>query len=81
LFYNNHALKAQLNAEQKKNSVRGLVCPAPTRLGSAKGCCETLLMSVRILHAIVSARNFIKGTAAQKAEHTRLKGIVTSDNL
>ena len=49
--------------------------------GSIKGCCKTLLMSERILHAIVSARDFIKGTAAQKAEHTRIKSIITSDNF
>ena len=45
LFHINHSLKVQLNAEQMKSSVLGLVCPGPTRWGSIKGCCETLLMS------------------------------------
>jgi hypothetical protein len=78
VVYNNQALKAQLNAEQKKNGVRGLVA-APTCWGSIKGCCKTLLMSERILHAIVSARDFIKGTSAQKAERAQLNGTITSD--
>ena len=34
--------KAQLNAEQKKNGVRGLVCPAPTCWGSIKGLSSLL---------------------------------------
>ena len=42
LFYNNQTLKAQLNAEQKKNGVRGLVCPAPTCWGSIKGLSSLL---------------------------------------
>ncbi|KAI2498263.1 transposase [Fragilaria crotonensis] len=81
LFHNSHALKAQLYIEQKKAGVRGLVRPAPTRWGTIKGCCETLLMSERVLHAIVTARDFIKGTAAQKVERIRIKGIITSDNF
>ena len=64
-----------------KAGVRVLVRPAPTRWGTIKGCCETLLSSERILYAIVTARDFIKGTAAQKAERTRIKGMITSDNF
>ena len=81
LFHNSHTLKAQIEAEKTKAGVRVLVRPAPTRWGTIKGCRETLLMSERILHAIVTARDFIKGTAAQKAERTRIKGVITSDNF
>ena len=81
LFHNSHILKAQLEAEQAKAGVRVLVRPASTRWGTIKGCCETLLMSERILHAVVTARDFIKGTAAQKAERTRIKDVITRDNF
>jgi hypothetical protein len=67
LFYNNQTLKAQLNAEQKKNGVRGLVCPAPTCWGSIKGCCKRLQMSERISHAIVSA----KETSSRREQQLR----------
>ncbi len=39
------------------------------------------MLSERILHSVVSARDFIKGTATQKAERSRIKDIITIDNF
>ena len=80
-FKNSHILNAQLQNEQNKANVRKLVRTAPTRWGTIKGCCETLLSSERVLHAIGTARNFIRETAAQKTKCTRIKEVVTSEKF
>jgi hypothetical protein len=43
--------------------------------------CQTLLESERHLHVIVTARDFVQGTFAQKSERSKIKEIVTDDSF
>jgi hypothetical protein len=84
-FHNHHVPKAQLCALQKTTKSRTLVRAAPTRWGTIQGMVASLLDSERHLHALVSARDFVQGTATQKAERTKLRETITKadfvDNL
>jgi hypothetical protein len=80
-FHNHHVVKAQLEEMQKATGVRALVRPCPTRWGTIGQTCKTLLSSEQHLHAIVSARDFIKGTAAQKKERAEVKETVTDPDF
>ena len=65
-FHNHHVVKAQLQESQKVADVRLLARAAPTRWGKIQDMCNTILDSERALHTIVTARDFIVGTTAQK---------------
>jgi Protein of unknown function (DUF 659)/hAT family C-terminal dimerisation region len=80
-FHNHHIVKAQLLELQKTTNAKALIRPAPTRWGTIQGMCSTLLDSESHLHAMVSAREFIKGTATQKAERMQLKDIITDNQF
>lgn len=80
-FHNHHVAKAQLRDLQLTEKARMLVRPAPTRWGTIQGMCSTLLESERHLHAIVSGRDFVVGSAAQKAEKLRVKNTVIHDDF
>jgi len=41
--------------------------------------CQTLLELERHLHVIVTARDFVQGTSAQKSEKSKVQEIVTND--
>jgi hypothetical protein len=41
--------------------------------------CQTLLESEQHLHVIVTARNFVQGTFAQKSERSKIKEIMTDN--
>jgi hypothetical protein len=41
--------------------------------------CQTLLELERHLHVIVTARDFVQGTSAQKCEKSKVQEIVTND--
>jgi Protein of unknown function (DUF 659) len=71
-FHNHHVPKAQLRELQKTTKSRMLVRVAPTRWSTIQGMTQSLLDSDRHLHALVSARDLIKGTAAQKAERLKV---------
>jgi hypothetical protein len=66
---------------QKTTGARALVRPCPTHWGTIQQTCKTLLASEQHLHAIVSARDFIKGTAAQKKERQDVKDTITDSNF
>eukprot|EP00171_Calliarthron_tuberculosum_P023803 IDg23803t1 len=66
-FHNHHVPKAQLRELQKSSGQRTLVRAAQTRWGTIQGMVASLLDSERLLYALVSARDFVQGTTAQKA--------------
>lgn len=80
-FHNHHAVKAQLQEAQAAAGLRALAKAAPTRWGTIQAMCQSILDSERQLHTIVSARNFVTGTAAQKAERERIKTIISNRNF
>jgi hypothetical protein len=80
-FHNHHVAKAQLRELQLAAGAQVLARPAPTRLGTIKAICQTLLDSERHLHPVVSARDFVQGTGAQKAERLRVKEIVMHEEF
>jgi hypothetical protein len=80
-FHNHHVPKAQLLELQKTTKSRMLVRAAPNRWGKIQGMIQSMLDSDRRLHALVSARDFIKGTAAQKAERLKVRETATDDDF
>lgn len=84
LFYNSHALNHQLTSAQKSATPPkpALVRPAPTRWGSIKGCCESILTSDVILVSIVTTREFCRAKSkAQQNERKRIQSIVTNEHF
>jgi len=75
-FHNHHVMKTKLTQMQSANSLKAQAQPAPTRWGTLQQCFKTILDSERIIYSIVSKRDFVAGTAKQKAERLRLKNIV-----
>jgi hAT family C-terminal dimerisation region len=80
-FHNHHVPKAQLQDLQQAVGVRALVRAAPTRWGTIQAMCLSLLESERHLHAIVTARDFLQGTATQKAERIKVREVVTGEDF
>jgi hypothetical protein len=80
-FHNHHVPKAQLRELQKTTKSRMLVRVAPTRWGTIQGMTQSLLDSDRHIYALVSARDVIKGTAAQKAERLKVRETATDDDF
>jgi hypothetical protein len=78
-FHNHHIAKAHLQDLQLFAGARILVRAAPTHWGTIQAMCQTLLESERHLHVIVTARDFVQGTSAQKSEKSKVKEIVTDD--
>jgi hypothetical protein len=78
-FHNHHVAKADLRDLQLSASARTLVRAAPTRWGTIQAMCQTLLESERHLHVIVTARDFVQSTSAEKSERSKIKEIVTDD--
>ncbi|KAI2510962.1 transposase [Fragilaria crotonensis] len=68
-FFHNHlAPKHQLKLALRKAGLKMLVQMAPTRWGSLINMTKTLLAAEEVLLQLVSSRDFVRGTAAQKAE-------------
>jgi len=78
-FHNHHVAKAQLQERQQAANARALARTAPTRWGTIQAMCQTLLESEHHLHDIVTMRDFVNGTAVQKAERLKVKEIVTDE--
>jgi Protein of unknown function (DUF 659) len=76
-FQNHHVEKAALKEMQLPGKERMLAAPAPTRWGSLQAMCFTLQHAEKHLHRIVSERNFVHGTAAQKAERQKILSAIT----
>jgi hypothetical protein len=43
--------------------------------------CQTVLVLERLVHAITASRNFVAGTAKQKADRMRFKDLVSNENF
>jgi hypothetical protein len=67
-FHNHHVPKHQLKLALRKAGLEMLVQMAPTRWGSLINMTKTLLAAEEVLLQLVSSRDFVWGTAAQKAE-------------
>ena len=81
LFHNHHDVKVQPQELQKTTNTQALVYIAPTCWGTIQQMCQSLLDSESHLHAISSARDFIKGTVAQQAECQKAKDVITSNQF
>jgi hypothetical protein len=55
--------------------------PAPTRWGSIQACLYSILKAERVLHCIVSDRNFIHGTSKQRAGQIKIRETVMSKSV
>jgi hAT family C-terminal dimerisation region len=55
--------------------------PAPTLWGSIQACLYSILKAERVLHCIVSDRNFIHGTSKQKAWQINIREMVMSESF
>ena len=80
-FRNHHVVKAQLRELQITSGARTLARQAPTRWGTIQAMCATLLQSERHLHSIVSARDFVQGSYAQKCERKKVKDAVVQEEF
>ena len=81
LFHNHCVSKAQLLELQKTINAQAQVCPAPTCWVTIQQRCQCLLDSESHLHAISSARDFIKGTVVQQVEDQKVQDIITRNQL
>ena len=61
--------------------VRSLARAAPTRWGTIQDMCKTILYYERAIHAIVTARDFIVGTTAQKQVGVKIKAIISNNKF
>jgi hypothetical protein len=80
-FSYHHQIKAKLVKEQKNQKLPALIQPAATRWGSLKDCFLSLQKSESILHSIVTARDFISGTAKMKASAQKVFDVITDANF
>jgi hypothetical protein len=67
-FIHHHHVKAALMEAQQSAVIIALSRSAPTRWGTIQDMCQTVLDSERLIHAITAARNYVSGTAKQKAD-------------
>jgi Protein of unknown function (DUF 659)/hAT family C-terminal dimerisation region len=80
-FHNHHVPKAQLQSLQKTTGARALARAAPTRWGTVQAMVQSLLDSECHLREVVTARDFIQGTALQRKERTNVYATVTGEGF
>lgn len=76
-FHNHHGPKAMLKKAFHASSLKALVMVAPTRWGSLISMFRSLLDGEEVLYQVVTGRDFVLGTNAQKAERQAIVNIVT----
>jgi hypothetical protein len=81
VFHNHHTVKENLMEAQKLAGVRSIARAAPTRWGTIKAMFQAILDSERLLHAIVTVRDFVVGNRAQKAERDKVKATISNDQF
>ena len=90
VIQNNYILKRQLLEKQQASIPKkpALAQPAPTRWGSIKACCESILLSEGLLLEMVSlCRKFTTGgdgnllSSDQKKQRLRIQKIIKGDNF
>jgi Protein of unknown function (DUF 659) len=75
---NHHAIKSKLNTLQQVNGGIALARACPTRWGSIKAMCESVLVNEPNLHAVVSEREFLLvSSRVQRADRENIKAFVT----
>ena len=77
-FHNHHAPKAILKKAFLASRLKSLVMMAPTRWCSLNAMFKSLLEGEEVLYQVVSARDFVAGTAAQKAERQGIVDTITN---
>ena len=75
-FHNHHVPKHQLMVALRKAGLKQLVAMAPTRWGSLICMAKTLLAAEEVLLQLVSSRDFVTGTAVQKAERQAILSLI-----
>ena len=77
-FHNHHGPKALLSKALRAAGKRELVQIAATRWGSLIGMARSLLEAEAVLYQMVTGRDFVIGTNAQKKEKQAIVDIVTN---
>ncbi len=77
-FHNHHAPKAMLKNAFLASKLRMLTMVAPTWWGSLIGMFRSLLDGEEALFQLVTGRDFVTGTAAQKAERQSIADTVAN---
>ncbi|KAI2489091.1 transposase [Fragilaria crotonensis] len=77
-FHNHHAPKAMLKKALHAAGHKMLVQVAATRWGSLIGMVRSLLAAEEVLYQLVTSRDFVTGSAAQKVEQQAIANIITN---
>jgi hypothetical protein len=80
-FHSHHFYQALLTKSLEDKGPRMLQPPAPTRWGSIQACLYSILKAERVLHCIISDRNFIQGTSKQKAGQIKIRKTIMSESF
>jgi hypothetical protein len=78
-FHNHHAPRAMLKKALHADGLKELVQVAATRWGSLIGMVRSLLAAEGVLYQLVTSRDFVTGTNAQKAERQAIADIITNN--
>jgi hypothetical protein len=81
VLHNHHTVKANFAEAQKLAGVRSIARAAPTLWGTIQAMFQTILDSERLLHSIVTARDFIVGNPAEKAEIENVKATISNEQF
>jgi hypothetical protein len=78
-FHNHHTPRAMLKKALRAAGLKELVQVAATRWGSLIGMVRSLLDAEGALYQLVTSRDFVTGSNAQKAERQAIADIITNN--